>query len=80
MMIRYKHHWKPCNDRPMSVEKAVAFALSDSDPEARAADTAEIVGRLITVCAGKGLLLPDEVIEVLGRHNYELSMGDGKET
>ena len=55
----------------MTVEAAVNFALSDPDPQARAAATIEIVGRLLTVLHRKGVLLPSELVEVLGKHDFE---------
>jgi hypothetical protein len=56
----------PRQGKPMTVKDAVAFALSDPDPEARNRDTVEIVGRLLTVLHSKGVLLPREIVHVLG--------------
>lgn len=71
MMVRYRWPMTPQQDRPMTVYRAVAFALSDSDPETRAAATIEFVGRLLTVLHSKGVLLPKELIHVLGEHQFE---------
>lgn len=69
MMVLYKH--RHVRNTPLTVQQAVAHALSDHDPEARQRDVAELVGRLIVVLNRKGTLLPAEIIEVLGSHNYE---------
>jgi hypothetical protein len=79
MMIRYKHNIYPRHDRPMTVAGAISHALADSDPMQRADNVSEIVGRLLTVLHTKGILLPAELITVLGHHSYEeVSTGNGQ--
>ena len=79
MMLRYKWGMTVRQQQPMTVRQAVAFALSDPDPEARNRDAVEIVGRLLTVLHTKGVLLPNELIHVLGEHQFEeVSTGNGK--
>lgn len=80
MMIRYKYPMHARQGQPMTVERAVAYALSDADPEARNRDLTDIVGRLLTVLHRKGVLLPTELIEVLGHAYEEVRTDNGTQT
>lgn len=61
----------PGRNQPMGVEQAVKHALSDPDPMAAASEAAEMMARLIHVLHTKGVLLPAEVVQVIGKHSYE---------
>jgi hypothetical protein len=62
-------------DKPMEVGEAVKHALSDPDPEAFQNIQTEMMARLIHVLHKKGVLLPDEVLQVIGKHSYEMREG-----
>lgn len=55
----------------MDVAEAVKHALSDTDPVTVASDQAEMMARLIHVLHKKGVLLPAEVVQVIGSRDYE---------
>ena len=61
----------PGRNNPMGVEQAVKHALSDPDPEAFQNIQTEMMARLIHVLHKKGVLLPAEVVQVIGKHSYE---------
>lgn len=68
-MTRYVFHAWPNHPRPYTAHNATNAALatlSESDPVKLAATQAEVTARLIGTLADKGLLLPSEVVKVLG--------------
>lgn len=52
--------------KPMTASAAAKYNLSESDPEALAKANAEMMAELVGILADKGLLLPSEVVKVLG--------------
>ncbi|HKF94128.1 MAG TPA: hypothetical protein VKB96_05915 [Gammaproteobacteria bacterium] len=80
MMIRYKHARVEARNKPMTVERAVAHALSPSTSQSAPEFTSDIVGRLLTVLHSKGILLPTELVQVLGAHDYEEARTDNGTT
>lgn len=70
MKVRYKHGLNSRQGADLTVGGAVVFECNNSDPEIAHKDTAALLGRLVHTLHKKGLLLPDEVITVLGS-SYE---------
>jgi hypothetical protein len=71
MKLIWRWPLTPGRNQPMDVEQAVKHALSDPDPYNVASEQAEMMARLIHVLHSKGILLPAEVVQVIGKHSYE---------
>lgn len=71
MKLIYRWPMNPARNPSMTVAQAVRHSLQDSDPEAERDNTRHLIARLVHVLHSKGVLLPTEVVYVLGRENYE---------
>jgi len=61
--------------RPMTVEQAITHSMGHPSAETRNTATAAIVGRLLTVLHAKGILLPSELLTVIGDRYEEYPNG-----